>query len=101
MAMVAIIGTAGPGSGPRRLFRCALRKRCGLTIASTLRLFELSLEKGDAFLQFRDAAVTLNATRAERSGHIVSVAESAPAAAPVSIRVQNRSTQGATWPFGG
>src|SRR5262249_21222152 len=44
MAMLAIVGTAGPGSGPRLFLGLAPRKRCGLSLASALRLFELSLE---------------------------------------------------------
>ena len=82
MAMLAVVGAAGPGCGFGIRVRLALGEGCRLPLAGTLGFFELGLEANAigletsiVFLQFGDAPIALSASKAERSVHTLSVAE--------------------------
>jgi hypothetical protein len=82
MAMLAVSGAPGPGGGMGIRIGLALGERRRLPLANTLSLFELSpqtnafgLETGVALLQFGNATIALNASRADQSGHTVSIAK--------------------------
>ena len=86
MATLAVSGTTGPGGGFGIRLGLALGERRRLPLAGTLSLFELGLETiavgletGVALLQFGNATIALNASRADQSGHTVSVAKPADA----------------------
>ena len=86
MATLAVSSTTGPGGGFGIRIGLALGERRGLALAGPLSHFELGLETiavgvetGVALLQFGNALIALNASRADQRGHKVSVAK--PAAA--------------------
>jgi len=82
MAVLAVVGAAGPGSGFGIIFGRPLGEGSGLSFAGTPDVFELGLqtiafglELRNALLQFGNAMIALSASRAVEDVHTFSVAQ--------------------------